>query len=92
MQAYKNGGSYSISKFAMLGFSKNLREELKPWHIKVCAISPGAILTDSWVDFDNSNHRIMETGDIAKIILTAVKLSPGAVLEDVVLRPQLGDL
>ena len=92
MQAYKNGGSYSISKFAMLGFSKNLREELKPWHIKVCAISPGAILTDSWVDFDNSNHRIMETGDIAKIILTAVKLSPAAVLEDVVLRPQLGDL
>jgi short-subunit dehydrogenase len=92
MQAYKNGGSYSISKFAMLGFSKNLREELKPYNIKVCAISPGAVLTDSWTDFDNSKHRIMETSDIAKIILTAVKLSPAAVLEDIVLRPQLGDL
>ena len=35
LQAYKNGGAYSISKFAMYGFSKNLREELKPFHIKV---------------------------------------------------------
>ena len=26
LHAYNNGGSYSISKFAMLGFSKNLRE------------------------------------------------------------------
>jgi short-subunit dehydrogenase len=92
LHAYNNGGSYSISKFAMLGFSKNLREELKPYNIKVCAISPGAVLTESWGGYDNSNHRIMEADDIAKIILTAVKLSPAAVLEDIVLRPQLGDL
>jgi short-subunit dehydrogenase len=92
LKAYDNGGSYSISKFAMLGFSKNLREELKPHNIKVCAISPGAILTDSWGDYDNSNHRIMEADDVAKIILTGVKLSPAAVIEDIVLRPQLGDL
>lgn len=92
MKAYANGGSYSISKFAMLGFSKNLREEMKPYHIKVSAISPGAILTDSWGDYDNSSHRIMEANDVASIILTAVKLSPAAVVEDIVLRPQLGDL
>ena len=92
LHAYNNGGSYSISKFALLGFSKNLREELKPYNIKVCAISPGAILTDSWGDYDNSKNRIMEADDIAKIILTAVKLSPAAVVEDIVLRPQLGDL
>jgi short-subunit dehydrogenase len=29
LQAYPNGGSYSISKFAMTGLSKALREELK---------------------------------------------------------------
>ena len=92
LQAYANGGSYSISKFAMLGFSKNLREELKPFNIKVCAILPGAVLTDSWGDYDNSTHRIMEANDIADIILTAVKLSPAAVIEDIVIRPQLGDL
>ena len=48
LHAYHNGGAYSISKYAMHGFSKNLREEMKPYNIKVTAIHPGAVLTDSW--------------------------------------------
>lgn len=92
LQAYANGGAYSVSKFALLGFSKNLREEMKPHHIKVCAIMPGAVLTDSWSGYDNSKKRIMEATDVAQIIITATKLSPAAVIEDIVLRPQLGDL
>lgn len=92
LQAYPNGGSYSISKFALMGFSKNLREELKPHAIKVITVYPGAVLTDSWGDFDNSGKRIMEADDIAAMILAATKLSSQAVVEDIVLRPQLGDL
>src|SRR6185295_10428939 len=34
LKAYPNGGSYSISKFAMRGFSINLRDELKRYNIK----------------------------------------------------------
>ncbi|KAF0239927.1 MAG: short-chain dehydrogenase/reductase, partial [Chitinophagaceae bacterium] len=48
LQAYANGGSYSISKFALLGFSKNLREELKPKGVKVTAVCPGATMSASW--------------------------------------------
>ena len=92
LEAYPNGGGYSISKFALLGFSKNLREELKPHGIRVTTVSPGAVMTDSWGNFDNSNNRIMEALDIAKMIFAATKLSPQAVVEDIVLRPQLGDL
>jgi short-subunit dehydrogenase len=92
LQAYANGGSYSISKFALAGFSKNLREELKPFHIKVTTVYPGAVLTDSWGSFDNKNGRIMEASDIALTILAASKLSPQAVVEEIILRPQLGDL
>jgi short-subunit dehydrogenase len=92
LQAYSNGGSYSISKAALMSFSKNLREEMKPYNIKVTAIYPGAVLTDSWGDYDNSSHRIMEATDIATMIVAAAKLSPSAVVEDMVLRPQLGDL
>ena len=47
LNAYANGGSYSISKFALMGFSKNLREELKPFSIKVTAVYPGAVYTSS---------------------------------------------
>jgi short-subunit dehydrogenase len=92
LQAYPNGGSYSISKFALMGFSKNLREELKPHNIKVTAVYPGAVMTASWGDFDNSANRIMEADDVAAMIIAATKLSPQAVVEDIIIRPQLGDL
>jgi short-subunit dehydrogenase len=92
LNAYANGGAYSISKFAMHGFSKNLREEMKPHGIKVTSIHPGAVLSDSWGNYDNSTKRIMEADDIAKLVYTFSQLSPQACVEDIVIRPQLGDL
>jgi short-subunit dehydrogenase len=92
LKAYANGGSYSISKYAMHGFSKNLRDELKPFNIKVTTIFPGAVLTDSWGDYDNSSNRIMVKEDIAKMIFASTQLSPGACVEEIIIRPQLGDL
>jgi len=92
LQAYKNGGAYSISKFALNGFSKNLREELKPYNIKVTAVFPGAAMTDSWAGFDNKDKRIMEADDVAKMVFAASQLSIAACVEEIVLRPQLGDL
>lgn len=92
LQAYENGGAYSISKFAMYGFSKNLREEMKPYNIKVTSVHPGAVLTDSWGNYDNSSKRIMEAEDIAKMIFTCTQLSAAACVEDILIRPQLGDL
>lgn len=91
-QAYQNGGAYSISKFALAGFSRNLREEMKPHGIKVTALYPGAALTDSWSGSNIDPKRIMEASDIAEMIYTATQLSPQACVEDIILRPQLGDL
>ncbi len=92
LQAYEGGGSYSISKFALNGFTANLRHELKNFGIKVTGIMPGAVLTDSWKGFDNSDARIMEATDIAEMVLACSKLSPQAVVEEIIIRPQLGDL
>lgn len=92
LDAYPGGGSYSISKFALLGFSKNLRRELMPHGIKVTALVLGAVATDSWGDFDNSKNRIMNTKDIASIVYACLALSPSAVPEEILMRPQLGDL
>jgi short-subunit dehydrogenase len=91
-KAYDNGGSYSISKFALLGFSKNLREELKPFGIKVTAISPGATWSNSWAGVALPEDRLMQAADIAKVVVNCLQLSPSAVVEDIVMRPQLGDL
>src|SRR6185436_15675835 len=92
LKAYANGGSYSISKFALMGFSKNLREELKPYNIKVTTVYPGAVYTSSWYGSGVPESRIMEAGDIANIIFNSSKLSPQACVEDIVIRPLLGDL
>lgn len=92
LQAYPNGGSYGISKYALAGFSKNLREELKEYNIKVTAVYPGAVYTDSWSGSGVSQQRIMQSGDVAELIYATSKLSPQACVEDIILRPQLGDL
>lgn len=92
LRAYKGGGSYGVSKYALLGFTKNIRLELMDYGIKVTAVFPGAVLTDSWGDFDNSQNRIMVVDDIANMVFAASQLSPQAVVEDIIIRPQLGDL
>ena len=92
LQAYPNGGSYSISKFALAGFSKNLRHEMKPHGIKVTAVFPGAVYTDSWSGTGIDPERIMQAEDIAKMIYAATQLSSQACVEEIIIRPQLGDL
>lgn len=92
LAAYPNGGAYSISKFALLGFTKNLRRELQPHGIKVTAVIPGAAYTDSWKSSGVAEQRLMEADDIAKAIYHTTLLSPQAVVEEIIIRPQLGDL
>jgi|SRR6476620_1785920 len=92
IKAYANGGAYSISKFALLGFSKNLREEMKPYNIKVTAVIPGAAYTESWASSGIEEKRFMQAKDIAEMIFAASQLSPQACVEEILLRPQLGDI
>lgn len=90
--AYANGGSYSISKFALMGFNKNLREELKPYGIKVTAVLPGAVYTNSWAGSGVDKNRIMEVNDIASMVFAASQLSPQACVDEILVTPQLGNL
>lgn len=92
LKAYDNGGSYSISKYALAGFSKNLREEMKPFGIRVTAVYPGAAYTDSWAASGIEEERFIDANDIARMVFASSMLSPRACVEDIVVRPQLGDL
>lgn len=92
LAAYPGGGSYSVSKSALHAFTKNLRYELKETGIKVTAILPGAVYTDSWKNAGVSQERLMDEDDVAKMILACTQLSPKAVVEEIIMRPQLGDL
>ena len=92
LTAYANGGSYSISKFALYGMTKVLREELKTENIKVTAVLPGATLTSSWVGVDLPEERFIKPEDVADLIWATYSLSDRTVVEDLLIRPQLGDL
>jgi len=92
IKAYPNGGSYAVSKFALLGFTKVLREELKEFNIRVTAVLPGATKTASWDGVDLPDTRFMKTEDVAEVIFNAYAISDRSVVEEVIIRPQLGDL
>ncbi len=92
LDPYKGGSLYCVSKFAMNGFSRCLREELKDDGIKVTTIYPGATWSDSWKGATIPYSRIMEANDIAEAVMSCVRMSPSAVVEEIILRPQLGDL
>lgn len=92
LKAYTNGGSYSISKFALYGFSQNLRFELQDKGIRVVSVMPGATLTASWEGVDLPESRFIKASDVAESIWSAHQLSRNTVIEDIVIRPQLGDI
>jgi NADP-dependent 3-hydroxy acid dehydrogenase YdfG len=92
IRAYPNGGSYCISKFALYGMTKVLREEMMPHNIKVTAILPGATFSGSWEGTDLPEDRFMQAKDVAEAVYGASQLSPSAVIEEILMRPSLGDI
>ena len=92
IMAYTNGGSYCISKFALYGLTKVLRAELMPHCIRVTAILPGATLTASWEGVDLPPERFMKPEDVAESVYSAYAVSRHSVVEEILIRPQLGDL
>lgn len=92
LRAYENGGAYSITKYALHGFSENLRYELMQHRIKVTALMPGATWSRSWEGSGLPEERFMKPEDIAHMIWTAYSLSPEANVETIVMRPLSGDI
>ncbi len=81
-----------IAKWALRGYAVNLRLELMNDGISVTYISPGDALTDQWAGGNFPEGRLLEPKDIGKLVRTVVSLSPQAVVEEIIVRPMLGDV
>lgn len=92
LKAYENGGSYSITKYALLGFSENLRHELMDDKIKVTSIMPGATWSRSWLGSGMNENRLMKAEDVAEMVWACTQLSHQANVESIVMRPIEGDI
>ena len=92
LQAYGFGTAYCAAKFGVTGLTKVMRAELKDKGVRVCGVYPGAVWTPSWEKSGFSAEKMMRAEDIAQAIVSVWKLGRATVVEDIVLRPQWGDI
>lgn len=90
--AYPGGAGYSAAKFGVSGLSKVMRAELKDHGVRVCCVYPGATVSPSWRGSGVDEARMMPADDVAQAFLAVYRLSRRTVVEEIVLRPQGGDV
>jgi short-subunit dehydrogenase len=87
-----SAGSYTVTKFALLGLTRVLREELMLHNVKVTAILPGSTLSDSWAGTDIPPERFVLVEDIASAVFNCLTMSTGCNIDELVIRPAKGDI
>jgi short-subunit dehydrogenase len=86
VEAFPDVGNYSASKFALVGYSSALSQELAPIGIKVTALCP------SWVNTQNSEgapmkqSEMIQTDDLALTIRYLLSLGSSASVREIVIR------
>lgn len=90
--AYPGGAGYSAAKFGVTGLSKVMRAELRDKGVRVCCVFPGATVSPSWEGSGVDEARMMPAEDVARAFVDVYRLSRRTVVEEIVLRPQGGDV
>jgi len=85
-------GTYSVTKFALLGLNKVMRLEMQPYGVKVTAVIPGSTLTSSWDGVEVDSEKFIMPEDIASAIINAYNMSAGANVEEITIKPVFGQL
>ena len=93
-RVFAGQSAYCAAKHGALGFTRTLREELRPRRIRVIALMPGATDTDIWKQFwpDAPRRRMLRPQTVARAVLDALLLPPESTVEEVSLMPTRGAL
>lgn len=92
LQAYPGNAGYCAAKHGVRGLARVVREETKNEGLRVTTIIPGATRTPTWDGVDLPDERFMPPEDVARAVVHAYGLSGRSVVEEVLLRPQEGDV
>lgn len=87
LDANSEAPAYSISKHALKAWNDGLREKLRKEGIKVTAFYPGPINTSSWDGMDVDHEAMIQTEDIAELIVQINKMHKGTLIEEVRMTP-----
>jgi NAD(P)-dependent dehydrogenase (short-subunit alcohol dehydrogenase family) len=85
-------GAYSVTKYALLGLTKLMRFEMQEFGVKVTAVIPGSTLTDSWKDAVVDKDTMVLPEDIASAIINIYKMSTGANVDEIIIKPAPGQI
>ena len=85
-------GTYSVTKYALLGLSKVMRTEMQQHGVKVTAIIPGSTLTDSWKGMEVDKDKMVLPEDIASAIVNIYHMSAGANVDEIIIKPTYGQI
>ena len=77
--------AYSASKFAVMGLSDSLMQEVRKHNIRVTALNPSTVVTDLAISanlINNNEDRVMHPEDFAELILAQLKLNRRVFVKD----------
>ena len=89
---FGESGAYAMSKHALLGYTRSLRQELMNTNVAVSAINLGQTFSTSWKDVDVDPQKLIDPEDVGKLILSLSELSPRSVVEEILIQPQGGQV
>lgn len=96
VKTFANVAAYAAAKSAVLAMANSLREEVRNNGIKVMNFIPGATKTGIWDKSmtDEFGNQMMTDTEVAEVIVANINLglNPNIMIEEVLLKPQGGDL
>jgi short-subunit dehydrogenase len=92
--AFARCAAYTASKCAIEGWSRVLREELRPRAIRVGVIAPGATDTEIWpADFaDADRSRMVRAADVAAAIRLMIEAPAATSFDRIAVTPGSGSV
>lgn len=70
--------AYSASKFALLGLTESLMQEVRKQNIRVSALTPSTVATELAISnnlTDGNPEKVMQAEDLAELIIAQLKLN-----------------
>ena len=93
---FENAAIYSASKNSIIGLTNSLREEVRKHNIKLINVLLGATNTEIWDNEirDANSHRMISATNVATVIQNIIGLSElqDLMIEEIIIKPQFGDL
>ena len=93
LKPFKDSSAYVASKYGLRGFASSLREELREYNVKVISVFPGAVDTPLWdnKNVDKIRRDMMNVNDLCQTIIHSINAPNNCVVEEILIKRNLGD-